>query len=308
MIWLGSHQQLHSFHQDINCINPSIKFSIEHTKKLSDPDPNSCSCPTQDSIPFLDTSLSVRAGKINSDLYRKKTDRCQYLLPTSCHPPHCTDNIPYSLALRIVRICTDTGERDQRLSELRDMLLSRDYQRKLIDLNIEKALQIPRDQAIKRVIRTKDNDRVVFSVMYHPALPSVPRIIAKGYRTMVESDPRLKEVFKKPPMVAYRRPPSLRDKLIRAKVPPPPDPNARPKREIKGMKKCGNCSSCDYVQEGKEVRSTQSDAVAVINAAVNCRTSRVIYCITCKKERCGEQYCGKQFLNSELGCTSIGSR
>ena len=93
MIWLGSHQQLHSFHQDINCINPSIKFSIEHTKKLSDPDPNSCSCPTQDSIPFLDTSLSVRAGKINSDLYRKKTDRCQYLLPTSCHPPHCTDNI-----------------------------------------------------------------------------------------------------------------------------------------------------------------------------------------------------------------------
>ena len=39
MIWLGSHQQLHSFHQDINCINPSIKFSIENTKKLSDPDP-----------------------------------------------------------------------------------------------------------------------------------------------------------------------------------------------------------------------------------------------------------------------------
>ena len=33
--------------------------------------------------------------------------------------------------------------------------------------------------------------------------------------------------------------------------------------------------------------------MAVINAAVNCRTSRVIYCITCKKERCREQYCGK---------------
>ena len=42
-------------------------------------------------------------------------------------------------------------------------------------------------------------DRVVFSVMYHPALPSIPRIIAKGYRTMVESDPQLKEVFLKTP-------------------------------------------------------------------------------------------------------------
>ena len=97
------------------------------------------------------------------------------------------------------------------MSELRDMLLSRGYKRKLIDKNIEKALLVPRDQAIKRVTRKKDMDRVVFSVMYHPALPSIPRIIAKGYRAMVESDPRLKEVFPKPPMVAYRRPPSLQE-------------------------------------------------------------------------------------------------
>ena len=65
---------------------------------------------------------------------------------------------------------------------------------------------------------------------------------------MVESDPRLKEVFKKLPTVAYRRPPSLREKLIRAKVPPPPDPNSRSKRECKGMRKCVNCSTCDFVQ------------------------------------------------------------
>ena len=90
-----------------------IKFTIKHTKKLRDPDLVSCPCPAQDYFPFLETSLSVSAGKINSDLYRKKTDRCQYLLPSSCHPPHCTDNIPYSLALRIQRICTDAGERDQ---------------------------------------------------------------------------------------------------------------------------------------------------------------------------------------------------
>ena len=38
---------------------------------------------------------------------------------------------------------------------------------------------------------------------------------------MVESDPRLSKVFKKPPMVAYRRPPLLREKLIRSRVPRP---------------------------------------------------------------------------------------
>ena len=91
-------------------------------------------------------------------------------------------------------------------------------------------------------------------------------------------------------MVAYRRPPSLREKLIRARVPPPPDPNARPKRECKGMKKCGNCSTCDFVQEGKEVRATQTSAVAIINAAVNLQG---YYCINCKNPRCRSQYCGK---------------
>ena len=77
------------------------------------------------------------------------------------------------------------------MSELSDMLLSRGYKRKLTDRNIEKGLLVPRDEAIKRVVRKKEMDRVVFSVIYHPALPSIPRIIAKAYRTMVESDPRL---------------------------------------------------------------------------------------------------------------------
>ena len=86
-------------------------------------------------------------------------------------------------------------------------------------------------------------------------------------------------------MVADRRPQSLREKLIRAKVPPPLDPNARPKRECKGMRKCGNCSTCDFVQEGNVVKSTMTNVVATTNAAVNCRDARVIYCVTCKKQK-----------------------
>ena len=41
------------------------------------------------------------------------------------------------------------------------------------------------------------------------------------------------------------------------------------------------------------VKSTQTDAIAVINVAVTCRDTRVIYCITCNKPRCREEYCGK---------------
>ena len=292
MIFLGSYKNLHNFISDINAIHPSIKFTLSHTKTATVPDDNteSCSCDASDHIPFLDTSLSIRGGKINSDLYRKPSDRVQYLLPTSCHPPHCADNIPYSLALRIIRICTDESERDLRLSELKEMLISRQYKRGLCDAAIEKALAVPRHEALKKVIRKKDNDRVVLAIRYHPKLPSATEIVGKHYRTMINSDPYLKEVFKKPPMIAYRRPKNLRDYLVRSKV-PPVRPN-RPRRQLKGMHKCRKprCVTDKYVEEGKVVRSTATKKVVEINGRVNCNDSNVIYVISCK--RCPAQYVG----------------
>ena len=50
-----------------------------------------------------------------------------------------TDNIPYSLALRIVRICSETDDRDKRLDELKVLLLSRNYRLGMINAAIERA-------------------------------------------------------------------------------------------------------------------------------------------------------------------------
>ena len=94
---------------------------------------------------------------------------------SSCHPAHVTSNISFSLALRIVRICSDPDDRETRFSELKSMLLARDYKSKIIDSCIEKARQIPRQEALKKVVRDKNNpDRMVFVIHYDPRLPSVP--------------------------------------------------------------------------------------------------------------------------------------
>ena len=91
-------------------------------------------------------------GTILTDLYRKETDRNQYLLPSSCHPAHTTKNIPYSLALRIVRICSLPDDREKRFSELKNLLLSRDYKSGVIDYAIGRARKVPRTEALKKVI------------------------------------------------------------------------------------------------------------------------------------------------------------
>jgi len=72
------------------------------------------------SIPFLDTKLYIKDGKFTTDLYRKPTDRFMYLLTSSCHQAHISNNIPYSLAYRIVRICSKPELRDAQFSKLRD--------------------------------------------------------------------------------------------------------------------------------------------------------------------------------------------
>ena len=165
--------------------------------------------------------------------------------------------------------------------------MSRDYRQKPIDNAIAKAKAIPRDKALDRV-QKKKHDRVVFAITYDPRLPPISKILKK-HHTVLTEDPAMKQIFPHPPMVAYRRLKSLRDKLVKAKVPNPP---TRSPRELKGMSKCTrvSCVTCPFVVPSKEVVCSVTNKKFPINSAVSCKTSNVIYCITCDK--CKEQYIG----------------
>ena len=114
IFWSGTVQKFKEFMERINNLHPTIKFTCEYNFE-------------ERSTTFLDMKVRIVNGKIQTDLYRKKTDKVQYLLPSSCHPSHIFDSIPYSLALRIVRICSVEEERGMRLRELEEMLKSRNY-------------------------------------------------------------------------------------------------------------------------------------------------------------------------------------
>ena len=223
------------------------------------------------------------------DLYRKETDRNQYLLPSSCHPKATSSSIPYSLSLRIVRICTNSEKRDQRLKELKQLLLARDYPENLIDSAIEKARKIPRKVALLKVRNKKSQNRPVFALKYDPRLPSISTIGAKHWREMICQDQYLKKVFPQPPLTAYRRQNNIRDILVKAKV--PPAPSRYPSREAKGMARCGkNCAACPYIQTGSEVKINQNDTWK-ITRKVNCESYNCVYLITCQK--CDTKYIGE---------------
>ena len=273
----------------MNKIHPTLKFTMMHTTPESEDEEDQCDWEKTSSIPFLDTSISIENGRVEVDLHRKKTHRNQYLLPSSCHPKSTSAAIPYSLALRIVRICTSQEKRDLRLKDLKELLLARNYPENLIDSSINKAKKIPRKVALFKVRKKVDQKRPVFSIKYDPRMPSIQNIQAKHWRAMVAQNKYLSEVFQKPPLVAFRRQRNLQDILIKSKIPPPIQ--RYPGREIKGMAKCGkSCSACPYIKTGKEIKINEKETW-IINRKVNCDTFNCVYLIHCDK--CGKNYIGE---------------
>ena len=252
MIFTGSVRALHMLFEEINKIHPKIKFTMAHTTPENQSSYDHCPCEPISSIPFLDTLCIIKAGNIETDLYRKPTDKNTYLLTNSCHPTEVVSNIPYSLAMRINRVCSENITKSNRLKELEEMLLERNYPKSLVKTAINKAIKVPRDVALRLVSKKTLSTRPVFVVLWDPRLPSVTNLTSKHWRSMTGQDPYLWDVFPEPPMVAYKRQRNIRDKIIRAKIPAKFN---RTHRTIPDMKKCGNCVVCLYVTEGIQVKS-----------------------------------------------------
>ena len=296
----GSTKMCHQLLNDINQIHPSIQLTMSHTSIADETADNKCDCEPKSAIPFLDTLCSIENGKIDTDLYKKTTDRNQYLLPSSCHSKTTTKAIPFSLALRIVRICSDPVKRDKRMRELKQSLLERGYSESMVDSALARAKKVPRMAALKKVVKKSQTKRPVFAVTYDPRLPSITNLQTKHWRSMVSRDKYLGDVFPSPPLTAYKRQPNIRSHIIRAAV--PKGPGRYPQRNQRSMSKCNsqNCMACPFIKEGKEVKI--NGVSWKINKQLNCKSFNVVYAIICKKDNCKEAYIGetKQMLKSRL--------
>ena len=172
MIWAGNEGELREFIEYLNNLHPTIKFTSEQSSS---------------SVAFLDTTVSIKNGKISTDLYVRPTDTHQYLLSSSYHPYHTKRSIPYGLGLRLRGICSnDTAFKEKK----------RGYKEKLILREINKAKQVPRDQALKpRVPKNKCNQGIPFVVTYNPASPTLNKIISKHFPILQSSNRCKEKVF-----------------------------------------------------------------------------------------------------------------
>ena len=168
---------------------PTIKFTADWSKA---------------SINFLDVTVSIAEGVIETDLYVKPTDSHQYLLSSSCHPFYCKKGIPYSQALRLNRICSNNEFFDKRCNDLEKYLLERGYSEKMVRKEILRARAIPRDALLEKVNNQEKQNKITFNVTYRPVFRNVRKILEELH-VILASDDGHKKVFPDVPMIGFKK-------------------------------------------------------------------------------------------------------
>ena len=181
MIWTYTEDELRTFITYLNNIHPTIKFTSSHSAT---------------SISFLDVKVSLdQFGKVETDLYAKLTDKHQYPLQSSRHRLHTKRAIPFSLALRLRRIC----------NELIKYLNDRGYNLSFLKKEIQRVHAITHNETLKpSQTTTNQPSRVPLVITYNPTLRSISSIIQKHFK-ILSSSPRCNNIFQTTPLVAFRR-------------------------------------------------------------------------------------------------------
>ena len=85
----------------------------------------------KESIAFLDIKVSLRNGKVFTDLYIKP-DHYQYLHYLSAHPYHIKKSVVFSQTLRIGRLCSSERDFEDHKEEIKSWFRKREYPENLI--------------------------------------------------------------------------------------------------------------------------------------------------------------------------------
>ena len=238
-----------------------------------------------------------------TDLHRKVTDKPTALLPSSSHPGHITPNIVYSLAFRLLRICSSEECLEKRLLELiNDFLIPRGYKPKIIDFQFDRVRDLDgntfeekRNFSLKKQEKdAKHDERIIVPIDFNPHMAKRSEVMRKHFNGMLRKNETLKEIFPAPPMPALRQPKNIRRILCSSRL-PPVKRSDRVKRgthkNAPGWKKCGKpCHICPFtLPANSEVVGQASGYRHTITEPVNCETTNYIYYWRCVKQNCPDK-------------------
>ncbi|KAL5258256.1 hypothetical protein ACHWQZ_G013033 [Mnemiopsis leidyi] len=284
--WSDTLEKLDEFLTWLNGYHRNLKFTM--------------STPSLEGTEFLDLFIYSKNNRIETTTYSKPSDAHSYLLPQSCHPTHVAENIPYGVANRIFKNCSEESEYYKSKLEFSKYLEDRNYSKVTIEKAFQKVEKSDRNAIIAKDVSSKsDKNEKCFPLVcdFNPGLPPVGKILNRN-KFILNLDPALKkEVKPNNVFVSYRGNKTIKETLVPSRL--NDDRNIdffgdtdtsdnvvehSSTIEEEGCFQCvSKCKACRlFICESKTAKSFHTDYTVSILGRIDCNTVGVCYLVNDK--------------------------
>ena len=265
LVWQGPVETLDEFFSYLNRCHEHLKFTKSH-------DPRE--------ISFLDILIKREGNGFMTDMYKKPTDTCTYLHSDSFHPTHLKKSLPISQYSRIRRICSKQSDYERQADELDNKFRQKGYPEQWVTAARDRYNGRTQEEClIPNPNRTSMDSSACCFLQYSPLGKEFEKIIKQHWH-VVSTDHQLSKVFSTPPKIVYKRPPNIRQMLVKSDLPPLRKESFLD-RLPEGNFRCGSCVQCNHTTKCTTYKHPHTGKVMKIKGMVTCNQKNVIYLITC---------------------------
>ena len=185
------------------------------------------------------------------------------------------NNIPKSQFLRLRKICSETSDYIRQCNSYIQYFVDRGYD----CLKLRQQAKELLSKSQNDILFSKKNDskdpQTILVTTWHPRLKLLPEILRQSYH-YIEKDQKLKEIFKKKPIVAFRKKKSLANHLVRSDIIPP-------KAYHFSTNPCNNCRKmCHLINTSNILNNKVNGRKVNLTVNGNCKSKNIVYAARCK--------------------------
>ena len=119
-------------------------------------------------------------------------------------------------ALRLLRTNSSKVMFEENIKNFRKRLTSSGYPNNLVEKILSEVKFAERKNALTQ--KQKAHKKILpFVTQFHPLLPCLKNILTEKWH-LIQNQPLLREIYKEPPLISYRKEKSLKDMLVLSKT------------------------------------------------------------------------------------------
>ena len=195
----STREELEQFINSVNSFHPALKYTWQISET---------------SIAILNINVSIHNNGLSSSVYYKPTDYHSHLLPSSSRPYHVKNSIPFSQFLRLRHLCSDELDFSNKSEKMVQFFKNRGYPDLVVKTDQERA-QTTNQQSAPQTSQKEENQRIPFTLTFHPLNQPVKNIILKNFN-LLHNDNETSRIFSLPPLISFKRSKNISDFLVRS--------------------------------------------------------------------------------------------